>query len=293
MFIATLIATDSLTLGDLSSASDILQGAGCEVGDSGAISDGRAADIRFSRHPEKAREAMTSLTDRIDVGIVPSGNRRKKLLISDMDSTMITVECIDELADYAGIKDQIAEITERAMQGELDFEDALNGRVALLAGLDKSAVQRCLEERVAIMPGAETLVKTMRDQGAETILVSGGFTSFANPVARSIGFARVEANVLGFAGENLSGKLNGPIVDAARKADILKSASSASGLTLEDCLAVGDGANDIPMIELAGLGIAYHAKPKAAAAADVAIQHNDLTSLLYLQGIPSKEWVTR
>lgn len=293
MFIATLIATDRLEKGELSSAQDRLQEAGCTLHDIGAIQDGKAADISFAGNPIAANDALTSLREILDIGILRQANRRKKLLISDMDSTMITVECIDELADYAGLKDKIAEITERAMQGELDFEEALHGRIALLAGLDQNAIQKCLEERVKIMPGAEVLVKTMRQQGAETILVSGGFTSFANPVAKTIGFARAEANILGISGDKLSGKLAGPIVDAQRKAQLLQEASAVLGLSADDCLAVGDGANDIPMIEQAGLGVAYHAKAKAAAAADVAISHNDLTALLYLQGIPSDEWVAK
>ena len=290
MLIATLIAAETLKKGELSSAQDMLVAGGCVVAEAGEIIDGKVADIFFEGSLEDGRDALTSLDGVIDLAVQPAENREKKLLISDMDSTMITVECIDELADYAGIKAQIAEITERAMQGELDFEEALRGRVALLAGLDVSAIQRCLDERVKIMPGAEILVKTMAQRGAETILVSGGFTSFAEPVARQIGFERFEANVLDAAQEKLTGALDGPIVDASRKAEILQSAAGKHGLQLADCIAVGDGANDIPMIQAAGMGVAYHAKPKAAQAADVAIHHNDLTALLYIQGIASTDW---
>ncbi len=290
MLIATLIAAETLKKGELSSAQDRLAQAGCNIVETSQIIDGRVAEISVEGDPRTARDALTSIAEGIDTGVLPETNRRKKLLISDMDSTMITVECIDELADYAGIKSQIAEITERAMLGELDFEEALRERVALLAGLDVSAIQKCLDEKVRIMPGANILVRTMRENGATVILVSGGFTRFAGPVARQIGFERAEANILGEAEGKLSGKLDGQIVDSSRKAQILKSAAHDNGLSTNDCLAVGDGANDIPMIEMAGLGVAYRAKPKAAAAADVAIKYNDLRALLYFQGIPSAEW---
>lgn len=291
MFIATLIATDRLEKGELSSAKDRLNDAGCTVTGLSDVVDDRVADILFTGSAKDARAALEGLEGSIDIAVQLSENRQKKLLISDMDSTMITVECIDELADYAGIKDQIAEITERAMQGELDFEEALRGRVALLRGLETSAIQKCLDERVTIMPGAETLVRTMRKFGAETILVSGGFTKFAKPVAEKIGFHSFHANILGEENGQLNGGLAGEIVAAATKKKLLESRAEAAGLALSDCLAVGDGANDIPMIETAGLGVAYHAKQKAALAADVAIHTNDLTSLLYIQGIARDQWV--
>jgi len=291
MFIATLIAADRLEKGELSSAADMLSDCGADVTEIGAIQDDKVADIAFDGEAAIADHAMASLRGKMDIAVLNADNRRKKLLISDMDSTMITVECIDELADYAGIKDQIAEITERAMQGELDFQEALLGRIALLKGLDEAAIDRCLEERVKIMPGAETLVKTMRKMGSSTILVSGGFTRFADPVAFQIGFERVEANILEIIEGQLTGKLDGPIVDSRRKAELLSQSAKELGIGLNDCLAVGDGANDIPMIKKAGLGVAYHAKPKASASADVAVQHNDLTALLYIQGIPSSEWI--
>lgn len=255
--------------------------------------DGRALDIFFKGDPVTARAHLEKMGGDIDVAVQPEANRLKRLLISDMDSTMITVECIDELADYAGIKSEIAAITERAMQGELDFEEALRGRVALLEGLDTAAIQLCLDERVKIMPGAETLVRTMAQSGAATILVSGGFTKFAKPVAQAIGFESFHANVLGEGGGVLTGGLDGPIVDSTRKDELLQSAAQQGSLSLELCLAIGDGANDIPMLQRAGLGVAYHAKPKAAQAADVAIKYNDLTALLYIQGIAAAQWVTK
>ena len=255
------------------------------------IIDRRALDIFFDGDPVAARAQLEAIAGEVDIAVQPAANRRKQLLISDMDSTMITIECIDELADYAGIKPQIAAITERAMLGELDFEEALRGRVALLKGLDTAAIQQCLDERVKIMPGAEQLVRTMAQAGAATILVSGGFTKFAKPVAQAIGFESFHANVLGENGGHLTGELDGPIVDSKRKDELLQSAAQAANLPLELCVAVGDGANDIPMLQRAGLGIAYHAKPKAAQAADIAIRYNDLTALLYIQGISADQWV--
>ncbi len=204
---------------------------------------------------------------------------------------MITVECIDELADYAGIKPQIAEITERAMQGELDFTQALRARVKLLAGLDEAVIARCLKERVKPMPGAEILVRTMAAWGAHTVLISGGFTHFAAPVAKQIGFAEAFANQLDIADGALTGEVSGQIVDAMVKRAQLEASALSLGLSYAQILAVGDGANDIPMIEAAGLGVSYHAKPKAEAAADFAIRHNDLTAILYAQGVRKQDWV--
>jgi phosphoserine phosphatase len=229
---------------------------------------------------------------RLDVVVQSAYNREKRLLVADMDSTMITVECIDELADYAGLKAEVAAVTERAMRGELDFEAALDARVALLAGMDEAVIDRCREERVRLMPGARTLVRTMRARGATCLLVSGGFTRFAEPVARDIGFDRVLANELLIENGRLTGQVRRPIVGAAAKREALLAAAAELGITAAEALAVGDGANDIPMIEAAGLGIAYHAKPAARAAADAAIDRNDLTALLYAQGIPKAEWAT-
>ena len=292
MFIATLIAKESLKERDIQSAIAGLRTAGAAIIRQSETIDGRVVDIFFEGDPLAARAHLEKIGNEVDIAVQAEANRRKNLLISDMDSTMITVECIDELADYAGIKPQIADITERAMQGELDFEEALRGRVALLRGLDTAAIQQCLDERVRIMPGAEILVKTMAQRGATTILVSGGFTKFAEPVAQAIGFESFYANFLEENDGFLTGGLDGSIVDSTRKVAVLQSAAEAANLPLAQCLAVGDGANDIPMLERAGLGVAYHAKPKAAQAADVAIKHNDLTSVLYIQGIAADQWFT-
>ncbi len=272
-------------------ARDALSGAGLAVGAAIWIDEGIAADVLFNGDLVAAKAALAAFTDAIDVIVQSGENRRKSMLISDMDSTMIQIECIDELADYAGIKAQIAEVTERAMRGELDFIEALRGRVALLKDLDEAAIAACLAERVVLMPGARTLVQTMRAWRAETVLVSGGFTHFTTPVMEQIGFHQAHSNVLGLADGRLNGEVIGDIVDAREKARLLHEISAAKSLTPTQVLAVGDGANDIPMIEAAGLGIAYHAKEKARAAADASVSVGDLTALLYAQGVPRSEWV--
>jgi phosphoserine phosphatase len=202
---------------------------------------------------------------------------------------MIGQECIDELADYAGIKPQIAEITERAMQGELDFESALRERVALLAGLEESAIDACLAERIRPTPGAATLVATLAAKGAKTVLVTGGFHHFADPVAARLGFDRVVANALAVEGGKLTGGLVGPITDSAVKAAVLHEEVAALGEAAVS-LATGDGANDIPMIEAATYGFAYKAKPRARAAANGRVDGTDLTAVLTLLGIPRGDW---
>ena len=290
MFVATLVASGSIGQGDIAAAADRLRDAGCQPGDSIWLDADKAADLFFAADPVAARAALVDIGDKVDVIVQPAATRAKRLLIADMDSTMITVECIDELADYAGIKPQIAEITERAMRGELDFEGALHGRVALLKGLPDSAIDQCREERVVIMGGAKALVRTMKARGARTLLVSGGFTRFTGPVATEIGFDANVANVLEIADGALLGTVTTPIVDAARKRMELE-AAIAGGIDRALTLAVGDGANDIPMIEGAGLGIAYHAKPVTRAAAAAEIVHGDLSVLLYAQGIASAHWV--
>ncbi|EIZ79558.1 phosphoserine phosphatase [Novosphingobium sp. Rr 2-17] len=213
-----------------------------------------------------------------------------RLFISDMDSTMIGQECIDELADFAGLKDRIADITERAMQGELDFEDALRERVGLLKGLSVGAIDECLASRIQPMPGAKVLVETLKSLGCRTILVTGGFHHFADPIAAQLGFEMVVGNRLAVEDGKLTGGLVGGIVDSSvKKATLLAAmADLGEGAT---CLATGDGANDIPMLEAATYGIAYHAKPKARAAANGWIDRGDLTSVLRLLGIDRKLWV--
>ncbi|WP_313535053.1 phosphoserine phosphatase SerB [Sphingomonas sp.] len=291
MFIATLIA-EGLTSGQLEAAKDRLATSGCAPGSWRWLDEGVAADLPFTARPDSARTALEGAVSGADVIVQVEAHREKKLLVADMDSTMITVECIDELADYAGIKPQIAEVTERAMRGELDFAEALDARVALLKGLPESAIDQCLEERVRLMPGARALVQTMRARGALTILVSGGFTRFAEPVGTRIGFDRRIANVLEIDDGKLTGAVTKPIVDSSTKETTLLGAMAELGLAPEQTMAVGDGANDLAMIRKAGLGVAYHAKPIVAAAAGARIDHGDLTTLLYAQGIARADWVT-
>jgi phosphoserine phosphatase len=290
MFIATLIAKDRLSGGDISAASDALAAAGIEPYGRSWIEADKACDLLFSADPAPARAALEGRIPGVDVIVQGEAARRRRLLVADMDSTMIAVECIDELADYAGLKAEVAAVTERAMLGEIEFEAALVERVALLAGLDEAAVDRCRSERVRLTPGALVLVRTMKRNGAFTLLVSGGFTLFADPVAAELGFDRVVANRLGAMAGRLTGTVAPPILGAEGKRLALLDAATERGLRPDDALAVGDGANDIPMLNAAGLGIAYHAKPAAAAAADASIIHNDLTALLYAQGWARSEW---
>ncbi len=227
----------------------------------------------------------------IDVCVVSADRRRKRLLIADMDSTIIEQECIDEMADVLGLKPQISAITERAMRGELAFEDALRARLGLLAGLDEAALQRVYEDRVTLMPGARTLIVTMRSNGAYAALVSGGFTFFTAQVASKVGFDENRANTLAMEGGKLTGAVEGPILGREAKLAALQELTAAKGIEPVDTLAVGDGANDLAMIKAAGLGVAYRAKPVVATEAHAAITHGDLTALLYLQGYRREEFL--
>ncbi|MBL0000602.1 MAG: phosphoserine phosphatase SerB [Sphingomonadales bacterium] len=291
MFTASLIAADALNEASVSALAEGLGAAEAELLDRRWLEPGTACDLHFAGDPSAVRTALEGAIPGIDVIVQKTSERRRRLIVADMDSTMITIECIDELADYAGIKPQIAAVTERAMRGELDFEDALKSRVALLKGLPEAVVEQCLAERVKIMPGARALVRTIRAHGGLAVLVSGGFTRFAEPVGVEIGFDRVVANRLGISDGHLDGTVEGPIVGAATKRETLLSALAERGWSEGDALAVGDGANDIPMIEAAGLGVAYHAKPRTRAAASAGITNGDLTTILYAMGYPRAEWV--
>lgn len=256
------------------------------------LSVGKATDLTFEGDMQ-AKAALADILDEIDGldwCLQPADHRRKKMILADMDSTMITVECIDELADFIGMKGKVAAITEAAMRGELDFEAALKERVALLEGLKVSDLQRCYDDRIRLMAGARTLVQTMKANGAYAALVSGGFTFFTEKVAEAIGFDMDRANILGIEGDALTGKVIEPVCGAATKLETLEEQARRHGLVREDILAVGDGANDIPMIEAAGLGIAYHAKPKTREAASAAVTYGDLTTLLYFQGYSDREF---
>lgn len=228
----------------------------------------------------------------IDVNCIPAGNRRKRLLIADMDSTMITVECIDEIAAAAGLRDQVQPITERAMRGEIPFEEALRARVALLEGLEEAQLQEVHDARIRLMSGGRELVATMRAHGAHAALVSGGFTFFTERVAAELGFDEHHANQLLIESGRLTGRVVEPVLGRRAKLDSLVEIADRLGLPLADALAVGDGANDLEMIEAAGLGIAFHAKPVVAERAHASIRHGDLTALLYLQGYAAAEIVT-
>ena len=253
------------------------------------IDEGDAADLRFNGDAKAARWAVYAL-ENVDLVVQPEEGRWKRLFVADMDSTIIGQECIDELADYAGLKEKVARITERAMQGELDFPGALRERVRLLAGLDERALNRCLNERVEVTAGAETLVQTMRAGGSSCLLVSGGFLSFAEPIASAVGFDRVKANRLVFTGGKLSGEVGDPIIDAMAKRDALIEARDQLNLKSADVLAVGDGANDKLMIEEAGLGIAFRAKPALVEVADAELKHHGLDALLWVQGVRRRDW---
>ncbi len=286
MFIATLIAKDCLTRGDISAAEDALGGAaGLEW-----VEPERACDLLLGPAPGGARAALEGLLPGVDVVVQPQAGRRRRLLVADMDSTMIGVECIDELADYAGVRAEVAAVTERAMRGELDFEAALDARVALLKGLEAGVIDRCHDERVRLSPGARALVRTMRAHGAWCLLVSGGFSLFADRVAGAIGFDAARSNELHIADGRLAGTVGRPILGAEGKRQALLEAAQARGIPPAAALAVGDGANDIPMLIEAGLGIAWHAKPAAAEAADARIDVNDLGAILFAQGYPMKDW---
>jgi len=292
MAIATLIAAGRLDDRLIDRVLGLLRELDPKAAFLGWVDEGDAADLRFSGKAKDARWALDGL-EGVDIVVQPDEPRWKRLLVADMDSTIIGQECIDELADYAGLKDKVARITERAMQGELDFPGALRERVRLLAGLDERELKRCLDERVRLTAGAETLVQTVRAGGASCLLVSGGFLSFAEPVARTVGFDRVRANRLVFAGGKLSGEVGDPIVDAMTKREALVEVREQLGLKREDVLAIGDGANDKLMIEEAGLGIAFRAKPALVEVADGELRHHGLDALLWVQGVSRRDWFRR
>ncbi|MBF9194605.1 phosphoserine phosphatase SerB [Microvirga terrestris] len=220
----------------------------------------------------------------IDIVVQPSAHRRKRLFLADMDSTMIGQECIDELADYVGLKSEVSEITERAMRGEIAFEPALRERVALLKNLPVNVVDEIIEKRITLTPGGTALVRTMRANGAYTCLVSGGFTLFTGPIGAMIGFHEDRSNRLVLNGEKLVGTVEEPILGREAKLATLIELRTRFGLTPQETMAVGDGANDLAMLGEAGLGVAFRAKPAVAAAAHARLDHSDLTALLYAQG---------
>jgi phosphoserine phosphatase len=257
------------------------------------LDEGVAADLVFTGDLRAKRAALEeSLSgDAIDIIVQPLAHRRKRLLVADMDSTLIGQECVDELADVAGVGGRVATITERAMRGEVAFAPALRERVALLTGMSETVIQDVLKDRITLNRGARTLVQTMRANGAYVAIVSGGFRQFTRAIRERIGADEDRANTLVIEEGKLTGEVIEPILGEGAKLGALKEIAAAMGVGLDDTLAVGDGANDLPMLQAAGLGAAYRAKRKVAAGADARVEHTDLAALLYAQGFARKDFV--
>ena len=289
----TLVArTFDLLEAGLEAGLEAIVSGGAPIADTRILGDG-AMDIVVDRgEPATLKAALARALERhaIDICVQPAAGRRKRLLVADMDSTIITCECLDEIADMAGIKAEIAAITERAMAGEIDFEDALIARVSRLAGLETSALERVYDERVRLTPGAATLGRTMAAHGARCVLVSGGFDYFTQRVSAAAGFHAHRANRLIDAEGRLTGDVARPILGREAKLAALREEAEALGVTSDEAIAVGDGANDLAIIGAAGLGVAWRAKPIVAAAADAHVDHADLTALLYFQGYGADEF---
>lgn len=292
-FVATLVANPSnpvLTPAIAEKAADQVKASGLYW-----LADGIACDIALRDGSDIAAARDTILaaigSQPVDVAVQVAETRRKKLLIADMDSTMIGQECIDELAAEVGLKDKVATITARAMNGEIAFEPALRERVALLKGLPVSVIDEVIEKRITLTPGGRELIATMKAKGYYTALVSGGFTVFTSRIAATLGFDENRANLLLDADGKLTGEVAEPILGKQAKVDALVEISERLGISPEDAMAVGDGANDLGMLHLSGAGVALHAKPAVAAEAKIRIDHGDLTALLYLQGYRKSDFV--
>lgn len=292
--VATLIADPSyqpLTDAELNMARAVLAEAGAKPAETRWLSDARAADVCYiGLTSEVVQKVLREALPHVDVIAQEAGTRRKRLLICDMDSTIIQQECIDEIADFAGFRAQVEDITERAMNGELDFADSLRARVGLLKGLESEVLERAFRERIELTPGAKELVQTMRSDGAYCMLVSGGFTFFTSRVSDAVGFDENRANMLIIGDDNrLTGMVQEPILDKNAKLTALMERCADRQIPVRESLAVGDGANDLPMLMAAGLGVAYHAKPVVREAARAFIDRTDLKALLYAQGYPEEE----
>lgn len=291
MFIVSLLTNPTTPLLDRAIVESLRNAWG--GGDARWLDPGIAAEFAVEAMPINRWQVWESLqTLRVDLVLQAAKGRKKRLLIADMDSTMIQQECIDELANEAGVGAHVAGITARAMNGELDFEDALRERVGLLRGLSESVITTVIRDRITLMPGGRQLVATMRANGAYAALVSGGFTAFTAQIATTLGFDENRANLLLVQNGKLTGKVADPILGRAAKVQALEEISARLGITPQDAIAVGDGANDLGMLGLAGAGVALHAKPVVAAECDIRINHGDLTALLFLQGYGRGEFAS-
>jgi phosphoserine phosphatase len=297
-FVATVMGNPDkmpLTQAEINTVVDALNAHGAFVEDVEWLSPNRACDIYFGKLPVvEAREMLSHLLANVafDAVVQGAGGRKKKLLVSDMESTIIAQECLDELADYVGLREKISLITKRAMNGELDFKSALKERVMLLKGLPEATLETLYNEKVTLVGGAEALVSTMRANGSTCVLVSGGFNFFTQKIAERLHFDVEEANILEIENGVLSGKVREPILDKEAKKNSLMFHAGELKISPFQVIAVGDGANDLPMLHSAGLGVAFHAKPNVRKEARAVIDHTDLTSLLYLQGYKESEFVT-
>lgn len=291
MFIATLLTDPNRPILDRATVESVRNAWG--GGDAVWLDPGVAAEFPLEAMPENRWQVWEGLQSlRVDLVVQPAAGRKKRLLLADMDSTMIQQECIDELADEAGVGAYVVDITRRAMNGELDFESALRERVGLLKGLPVATIDRVIRDRITLMPGGPELLATMKANGAYAALVSGGFTAFTSVLAARLGFDENRANTLLADGDKLSGAVTDPILGKQAKVDALHDITARLGIPLSDAMAVGDGANDLGMLKLAGAGVALHAKPVVAAECDIRINHGDLTALLYVQGYARDAFVT-
>jgi phosphoserine phosphatase len=291
MYVATLLTNPKepvLTVGNVLPYYKELRG-----GEFRWLEEGVACEFPLDKRPGDFRRIWQSLQDRgVDLVIQPAKGRRKLMLLADMDSTMIQQECLDELADEAGFGERVAAITARAMNGELEFESALRERVSLLAGLSEDVIDKVLENRITPRPGGKALVSTMKKSGAHCALVSGGFTEFTESVGHGLGFDENRANVLEIADGVLTGRVVPPILGREAKIEALNEITARLGISVDQVMAVGDGANDLGMLGLAGSGVALHAKPAVAAACDIVVNYGDLTALLFLQGYARAEFAS-
>jgi phosphoserine phosphatase len=283
MFVATLLTNPETPVLDRATVEALRNAWG--GGAARWLDPGIAAEFDLGQRPDNLWQVWQDLQAlRIDLAVQPAEGRRKRLLIADMDSTMIRQECIDELADEAGVGAHVAGITARAMNGELDFEAALRERVNLLKGLPESVIARVLRDRITLMPGGQVLLATMRAQGAHAALVSGGFTAFTAAIAARLGFRETRANTLLAEAGVLTGNVAEPILGKEAKLQALEEIAARLGISPAAAIAVGDGANDLPMLMRAGMGVALHAKPRVQESCALRVNHGDLTALLYLQG---------